>query len=391
MSDHFLRLLKVPPRHSFFLFGPRMTGKSTWLKMAFPKALHIDLLEEANFQRYLSQPSRIRSEIDAFRSKNPKGWVILDEIQRNPALLNEVHRAIEETQLKFALSGSSARKLKRGGANLLAGRAFELRMFPLTAHEWGADFRLDHVLRWGALPAVIQEENTQKKQILRAYVSTYLREEIQAEGFVRNLPSFSRFLQLAAETIGQETAYSAMSRETTVASKTIREYYQILEDTLLGFLLLPWQSRVQKQLAGSPKFYFFDCGVTNALRESLSDPPTGAEKGALFEQWVIQEVRALLSYQNFEGSVAYWKARGGNEVDLIIARGRKPLLAVEIKSTTNPSSRDFAGLRSFAEEYPKVPKVLVTSQPRASLHDKVEALPYLEFFERLLSGEWLGL
>ena len=181
-----------------------------------------------------------------------------------------------------------------------------------------------------------------------------------------------------------------MSSDTSVKGKTIREYFQILEDTLVGNLLFPWKSKVRKELAGSPKFYFFDNGVTNALRENLSDPPSGAEKGHLFEQWVIQELRALFSYRKCEGSFYFWRAKGGNEVDLLIARGSKPLLALEIKMTTHPGPRDFAGLRSFAEEYPSVPRVLITQQARAASHPDGESIPVLEFFKRFDQGEWVN-
>ncbi len=382
------RSLLLPKNKSFFLFGPRMTGKSTLLKSELKTALRIDLLEEANYQRYLSNPSALADELTSFEKKKPQGWVIIDEIQRIPALLNEVHRTLESTKLKFALSGSSARKLKRGGANLLAGRAIELRLFSLSSIEIGNKFVLSDVIRWGSLPSIWLSEPEAKKQILKTYISMYLREEIQAEGMVRNLQSFSRFLQLVGESIARELNYSAISKETSVTSKTIREYFEILEDTLIGFMLLPWKKSIRKQLAGSPKFYLFDNGVTNALRENLSDLPTGEVWGALFEQWVIQEVRTTLSYRSFEGSIYYWKARGGNEVDLVIARGNKPILAVEIKSTQRPSDRHFSGLRSFAEEYPKIPLVLVTQQSRNSTHGKIEAMPALEFINDLWLGRW---
>lgn len=308
---------------------------------------------------------------------------MIDEIQRVPSLLNEVHRLIEDSQLRFALSGSSARKLKRGGSNLLAGRADDLRLFPLLPEEIGSAFDLDSALRWGTLPAVWLEDAAGKKNILRSYVSTYLREEIQAEGYVRNLPSFSRFLNLAAESIAQEVSYANIARETSVTSKTIREYFGILEDTLVGFLLPPWTRSIRKQLAGSPKFYFFDNGVTNALRENLSDRPNEQALGSLFEQWVIQSIRAVLAYRQFEGSIYFWRARGGREVDVVIAKGSKPVLAIEIKSTRRPDLRDCASLVSFREEYPKVESVLVTRQPRAARLGAFDSMPAIDFLKDL--------
>ena len=205
---------------------------------------------------------------------------------------------------------------------------------------------------------------------------------------MRNLPSFSKSLQLAAENISKEVNYSEISKQTGVVSKTIAGYFSIIEDSFIGFLLPPWSKTVRKELAGSPKFYFFDNGVTNALRENLTDMPTGEVYGYLFEQFIIQQVRAILSYREFEGSIYYWKARGGKEVDLIIARGSKPILAVEIKATTRPGVSDFSGLASFAEEYPKVPGVLVTRQPRSTVQNQFEGIPVLEFLKRLSDGEW---
>jgi predicted AAA+ superfamily ATPase len=240
-------------------------------------------------------------------------------------------------------------------------------MFPLTFEELADDFNLDDILHWGSLPSVWTSAPEDKKAILRSYVGLYLREEIQAERIVRNLPSFSRFLALAAESASREVNYTEISRETGVTSKTIREYYSALEETLIGFFLPPWKKSVRKQLAGSPKFYLFDNGVTNALMERLSDSPKGEVRGTLLEQWLLQEVRAIMSYHQVEGSMSYWKARGGHEVDLVISRGPKPILAVEIKHTSNPGGSHFAGLRSFGEEYPKVPKILVTLQDRPAI------------------------
>lgn len=383
------RLLKRNKNRSFLLLGPRMTGKSTWLKHEFKTALKIDLLEEHVFLNYLSDPQLLRQEALAHHKKKPDDWVLIDEIQRVPSLLNEVHYLIENHGIKFGLTGSSARKLRRSGANLLAGRATELRLFPLTTIELGEAFDLNSALRWGTLPPVCTSDLEDKKDILRSYASLYLKEEIQIEGLVRNLPSFSKSLRLAAESIAQEVNYSRISKETGVASKTIAGYYSILEDTFIGFLLPPWSSTVRKELAGSPKFYFFDNGVTNALRENLTDPPTGDIYGALFEQWVIQQVRAILHYRSFEGSISYWKVRGGKEVDLILSRGSKPVLAVEIKSTSRPGVSDFSGLVSFSEEYPKVPGVVVSNQPKATLSGPYEGIPVLEFLERLWNGEWI--
>lgn len=379
-----------PPRSSALLFGPRMTGKSTWLRHHCPDWLWIDLLQEDNFQLYLSDPSRLRKEVLALTVKPP--GVVIDEIQRVPALLNEVQSLIEEQGLKFYLSGSSARKLKRGGANLLAGRAIELRLFPLTlpeiqSYDSGAVFRLDDVLRFGTLPKVCLSDEAEKKRILRTYAGTYLHHEIQAEGLVRSLPSFSRFLSIAAETCGQEVNFSEISRETTVKSKTIREYFSVLQDTWLGYLLPPWEKSVRKQLAGSPKFYFFDNGVANALREALSGSLAPEARDPLFEQWVINGIRAELSYREFEGSLFFWRARGGSEVDLLIARGSKPVAAIEIKHTSNPGPKHFAGLKSIAEEYPKLDRFLICTVARPYVDSGIRVCGYSQFLAELASGK----
>lgn len=391
------RHLSAPKSRSFFLFGPRMTGKSTWLRHEFKEAMWIDLLNQENYLRYLANPGLLRGEAESFLRRHPGAWIIIDEIQRVPQLLNEVHSLIEEKKFRFGLSGSSARKLRRGGANLLAGRATEMRIHPFTVPELEAKssaspaphFDLDAALRWGTLPPVWTADTDEKKQILRSYCSVYLREEIQAEGLVRNLPAFSKVLQLAAESIAQEVNFTTLSREIGVASKTIASHFLILEDTLIGFLLPPWTRSIRKELAGSPKFYFFDNGITNALRENLTDPPVGEVQGVLFEQFIIQQIRAILSYRSFEGSLSFWRARGGNEVDLVISRGSKPVLAVEIKHTRRPSRADFGGLRSFSEEYPKVPGILVSRQPRISREGNFESYPAEDFLLSLQRGEWV--
>lgn len=376
-----------PPGSSCLLFGPRMTGKSTWLRHHCAEWLWVDLLRESDFQLYLSEPARLRKELDATARKPP--GVVIDEVQRVPALLNEVQALIEERGTRFFLSGSSARKLRRGGANLLAGRAAELRLFPLTFLEAGSKFRLEDALRFGMLPKVFLSKEPEKRRILRSYVGTYLREEVQAEGLVRNLPSFSKFLALAADACAQELNFSEISRQTTVKSKTIREYFGILEDTWLGHLLPPWDRTVRKQLAGSPKFYFFDNGVANALRETLSGDVANETRGALFEQWVINEIRAELSYREFEGSLYFWKARGGAEVDLLVAKGSTPIAAIEIKRTSRPGPRHFTGLKSIAEEYPKIDRFLVCTAPRPYVERGTRVYPYQRFLEDLGAGRLL--
>lgn len=380
------RLFQAKGQRSFFLLGPRMTGKSTLLKSLFPQAFWIDLLSGDAYQKYLSQPGVFYDEVMYQLKKNAKTTIVVDEIQRLPELLNEVQRMIESSKARFVLSGSSARKLKRQSANLLGGRANEYHLFPLTFAELGDSFDLSLSLIFGNLPIVSLSETDEKKRILKSYVTTYLREEIQLEGMVRRLPAFSKFLQLAAECTSQEVNYTNLSSETGVTSKTIREYYQILEDTLIGFFLHPWSRTVRKQLAGSPKFYLFDNGVTNALRENLQDL-SSESKGPLFEQWIIQQARALCSYLEFDGNMYYWKVRGGVEVDLVLARGSKPQVAIEIKHTKTPKRRDIACLDSIREEYPKLRTILVTRQDHPLMMGQHETLPYQIFLKMLLDGK----
>lgn len=382
------RLFSFKTNRSFFLLGPRMTGKSTLLRSRFPDSFWIDLLSGDAYQKYLGDPEKFYDEILYQIKKNKIKSVVVDEIQRLPELLNEVHRLIESNKIQFILSGSSARKLKRQSANLLGGRANEYHLFPLTYHELGDDFSLSSIMIYGSLPIIVSSSANEKKEILKSYTTTYLREEIQLEGTVRRLPSFSKFLQLAAESVSQEVNYSNLGSEIGISGKTIREYYQILEDTLIGFFLHPWHKTVRKQLAGSPKFYLFDNGITNALRENLHESISSESRGPLFEQWILQQVRAICSYQNFEGSMSYWKARGGHEVDLILSRGSTPILAVEIKHTQQPKTKDTACLDSIREEYPKLKTLLVTRQDLPRMISGHESLPYEKFLDHLKNKKY---
>ncbi len=382
------RALQLPVRQSFLLLGPRLTGKSTLLRheLEGKRVFTVDLLRASQYRRYLRDPGLLRQEVlDALRS-GPLDWVFIDEIQRVPELLHEVQSMIEELGLCFALTGSSARKLKRGGANLLAGRALDLRLFPLISRELGQDFRIEEAMVTGLLPKIVSESSAVARvRILRAYVNLYLKEEIQAEQVVRSLGPFSHFLDLAAEANGQEINFSSISREVGVSSPSIRAYYQVLEDTLLGQFLLPWEKAVRKQLAGHPKFYFFDAGVVNALCERLPGKMDPVVLGGLFETVIVNEVRAQISYRELPLRLNYWKTSSGTEVDLVVSRGGRIRLAVELKNKVAPQPRDLSSLESLHDDHPEAIRILVSRVERGRSIRGVRVLPVETFLKELPS------
>ena len=342
------RLLPLP-RQSFFLFGPRGTGKSVWLSQVLPDAgLTVDLLRSSEYLRYRRDPSLLAREVAALA---PGGWVVIDEIQKLPALLDEVHALLfaGEDGHRFALSGSSARKLKRSGANMLAGRAWSKRMFPLSSLETGGEFRLEEALRYGQLPlSVAAGSASDRAEFLDAYVETYLREEIWQEAFVRNLDGFYRFLTVAALYNGQVLNVSNIAREAGIARSTVLGYFGILEDTLVGWRLPAWRKRAKVKEVAHPKFYLFDCGVQRALAGLQRDKPSSAERGALFETWVLNELRALNAWGSHGARFFYWRTGAGTEVDLIWQRGARAA-GIEIKASTHWKESWNRGLRTLLE------------------------------------------
>lgn len=319
------------PNHSFFLLGPRGTGKTTWLRQVLPTALWFDLLRTQTLLSISRQPDSFRQQIEAL----PKAsWVVVDEIQRLPGLLNEVHALIAEhgKHYSFALSGSSARKLKRMDVNLLAGRAINRQFFPLTAKELDYQLDVDRILGFGLLPQ-IQSESEYAVDALEAYVGNYIREEIQQEALVRNLESFARFLEVAALLNGQIVNVAGIARDAAVARPTVQGYFSTLADTLIGFWLPAWRRRAKVKEVASPKFYFFDTGVARALAGRLREPIDNAERGFLMETWMLHELRAAMAYQRNGGQLHYWRTPSGSEVDFIWTRGRHSI-GIEVKSTT---------------------------------------------------------
>jgi len=351
------------PETSFFLFGPRQVGKSTLLHN---EKLHltIDLLDPELQLSYNKTPNLLRQQIDDL-DPGGKDKILIDEIQRVPKLLDIVHALMgQRPDLQFILCGSSARKLRHGASNLLGGRALYRTMHPLTLDELSSDFNLQWVLSYGSLPRIYstlkQNKTKEARDFLRAYVVTYLREEIKAEALVRNLQGFQNFLDIAVAQYSEQVNFSAVSRDCQVALSTVKEYYSILEDTLVGFFLYPYLKSARKRMSHQPKFYFFDNGVTRALLGSLQDPPTPLEQGRLFEQWILQEIVRLNEYDQKDWKLFFWRTSHGAEVDLLISRGTELLYAVECKFKRQPSSSDLSGLRSFHEDHPEVPCFVVS-------------------------------
>lgn len=339
-----------------------MTGKTFLLRRLKP-GLYLDLLDPELELELSRSPGLFREQLAALRRRGT--LVVVDEIQRVPALLDYVQMWIEERGFRFILSGSSARKLKRGGANLLGGRAVDLRLHPLTAEEVGPRFSIRQALQYGTIPKMVQlllsSQGVELKRLLRSYYTTYIKEEIQAEAITRNVGAFQRFLNVAAQDNGQVLEFANVSRECAVPASTVKEYYSILEDTLLGEFLWPWDRSERKK--ARPKFYFFDCGVVRAIQNRLNDPPTPAETGLLFETWFVREVTRYRDYDEKEHTLSFWR-EGPNEVDLVISGSRGPVLAIECKSGRQLPS--LATVQAFQRRFPKVPLVV------ASLIDKEE-------------------
>lgn len=367
---------------SAFVFGPRMTGK-TFLLRRLKCALFVDLLDPEIELNFRHSPRHFWERIAALSEKS---LVIVDEVQKVPALLDYVQKGIEEKDLRFILSGSSARKLKRGGANLLGGRALDLHLHPLTAGEIGKDFHLETTLKYGSLPKVIQlvldRRSEDAKGVLRAYNTIYIKEEIQAEALTRNVGAFQRFLSVAAQSNGAVIEFANISRECSVPMSTVKEYYSILEDTLLGFFLWPWNRSERKK--ARPKFYFFDTGVTRAIQDRLNDDPTPLEKGVLFEQWFIGELRRLRDYGRKDCDFAFWR-HGRQEVDILVMRGGKPTLAFECKTGQKSLSSDT--LNDFQKHFPKLPLFVVSAQKEdhRRLDNGLEILPFPMALDKFLS------
>jgi predicted AAA+ superfamily ATPase len=383
MSTVLYPRLNRAPRGSFFLFGLRGTGKSTWAMANFAAARRVDLLDEAVFHGYLADPSLFAAELGDV----PRGsWVLVDEVQRIPSLLNEVHRLIETRGLRFALLGSSARKLKTAGTNLLAGRAIWKTMYPLVPEELGADFSLDQVLTSGSLPVVWSAED--RRGALEAYVQLYLREEIRAEALVRNLPGFVRFLPIAALFHGQVINVAGIARDAGAARTTVTGYVDILEDTLLATRLPAYEARLRVRERKHPKLYWVDPGLVRAVKRQTG-PLAAEERGSLLEGWVFSLLRTYAEERGLYESIFYWSppSASSNEVDFLLRRGRE-FLALEVKSAARFSSGLTGGLRAIGELPHLVRRILVFNGARSlTTPDGIDVWTVRRFLDALATDE----
>ena len=369
MIDSYKRLIR-PPERSFFLFGMRGVGKSTWARAMFPEASYLDLLDERLYQDLLADPSLFAQSIADLKAGD---WVVVDEVQRLPALLNEVHRLIEARGLRFALLGSSARKLKAAGTNLLAGRALKKTLFPLTAAELGEDFDLDRVLQYGSVPLVWS--SGEPRAVLEAYGQLYLREEIRAEALVRNLSGFVRFLPVAALFNGQVVNVAGIARDAGVSRTTVQGYLDILEDTLLAYRLPAYETGTRVRERKRPKLYWVDPGVVRAVKRQLG-PPTAEERGSLLESWVATTLQAHAETQHLCDELSYWAPHQSTaEVDFLLQRDGE-LLAIEVKATSRYHTSLLKGLRALGPLPGLVRRILVYTGERSfKSSDGVEIWP----------------
>ena len=368
--------IQLPRKQSAFLWGPRKTGKSYWIQHHLKPDVLIDLLKTDVFAEYASRPALLRERYGATGL-----FIVIDEIQKVPSLLDEVHWMIENKGVSFLLTGSSARKLRRGHANMLGGRAWRYQMMPLSVREI-SEFNLEKALVSGFLPPHLVSTDPIKD--LRAYVADYLKEEIAAEGLVKNIPSFSEFLRVAAISSGELISYLNIARESGVSHRTVRAYFDILEDTNLGYRLAPWKASKKRRMILTEKFYMFDVGVTNHMAKR-TPVKGGVEFGKAFEQFIFMELKAYQAYRMPDLPISFWRTSTGIEVDFIL--GDKEL-ALEVKASEKIHEKDVRGLRALREEGSVKTAVLVCLERQERvLEGGIQVLPWEEFLDRLWSGQ----
>lgn len=376
------------PERSFFLLGPRATGKSTWLRERLDHATWFNLLESDLFFTLRRDPSEFRKRVLAL----DPGWVVVDEVQKLPVLLDEVHSIMSSNpkRYRFALTGSSARKLRRGSANLLAGRAVNRSMFPLTLGEVAGAVSVSDLLRFGGLPGLWSEpeEPTARVELLEAYAGNYIREEVQQEAAVKNLQTFGRFLGVAALANAQVVNVAALGRDAGAARMTVQSYFEVLTDTLLGAWLPAWQERARVRQVQHPKFYFFDTGVVRTLAGHIREPVEAAERGHLLETWVFHELRAHLAHSGIGGELSFWRTAAGVEIDFVWSRG-KHRVGIEVKAAERWRSEHAKALQGALAEG-LVQRAVGVYLGEVPLRDgAVDVLPVEQFAERLTSGKLL--
>jgi len=374
--------IDLPPRQSAFLWGPRKTGKSTYLKARFPHSLVYDFLKTDLFLEFSKKPYLFRERLLAHDDDVLNYPVILDEVQKVPQILDEVHWLIENKGLRFILCGSSARKLKRGKANLLGGRAWRYEMFPLVTAEL-KNLNLLRVLNRGMIPDHYLQESY--KKALKAYTQDYLKEEVFDEGLTRNIPAFSRFFDAMGYSHDELTNYSNIARECGVDSKTVKEYYQILVDTLLGTMVEPFKRRQNRQvIIRAAKFYLFDVGVAGAITKRHLEEEKGELFGKAFEHFIFMEIAAHDSYTELDYEINFWRTKSGLEVDFVLGGGE---VVMEVKGTTRVEKRDLRPLIAFMEEYSPRKALVVCNEREERVHGRIRIMPYRNFLRDLWEGK----
>lgn len=378
------RNAELPRDRSFFLFGPRQTGKTTLVNALFSEGVFkINLLLNEQLLKYSKNPDVLIREVEWKLKHDSIQYILVDEIQKVPQLLNTVQYLIDTYKIPVILTGSSARKLKRGMANLLGGRAVQRFLYPFNWDEIKDFYTLEEVLSYGTLPPVVTAPENYRTDILVSYAETYIREEIQAEGIIRHVGSFSRFLDMAAAQFGEQLNYSEVARECQLPVMTVKSYYEILEDTLIGIVLLPYRKSLRKRLSAHPKIYFFDNGVTNAINKyslKIKDPSL---LGRLFEQFIINETFRLIRYRQSMVQMFFWRTSSGTEVDLVLEKDKKLIAAFEIKYSENISGSHLSGLRSFLTDHPEVPCSLISRVSSPYALGKISILPWQHYLELL--------
>lgn len=368
----FSRMLKLPLEHqsSLFLFGPRGTGKTSWIKNNMPDALYIDLLHFQTYEELAANPSRLENIV---AQKPATGWIVIDEVQRIPELLNEVHRLIEHKKYRFLLTGSSARSLRRQGVNLLAGRALRYNMHPLVYQELGDAFNLEHALKFGLLPMTFEHQDP--AQYLANYVQTYLREEVSAEGLIRNLITFTRFLETASFSQGGMLNFTEVARDVGINRLTVANYFSILEDLLIATQIPVFTQRAKRKTVSHAKFYFFDTGVYRIIRPRRPLDITEEIDGAALETLFLQSLRAINDYKNFGYEIYFWRTISGCEIDFI-TYGANGFHAFEIKRSVKVNNKDLSALKSFGADYPEAKLYFLYCGQLKLQFDNITCLPF---------------